>query len=516
MGAEMNKSNMLFNGFFVREKQEFYIFLCIVFILFVSKSGVLLPGLSIDDYAYALGGYQSYGLMFSQGRYMQAGMVWLLDVARVNANDLYVLFGILALLLQALFVLGVLRMVRWQSLPVAALAGALMASHPYVSEIFTFRMALSGYCLALLFSIVVLEAVRSTTQVDVRARAIGLAFIAMLGLLFTYQIFVNYLLVLALFLFMNGVVRNVSEGRSVFYVEDDYRKAFFILVLMLFSIFVFLAITKTAELMGFVKNSPRSAMISVGDVGHRLEQAWDVLQQIYWRDEPVFSVFYKRVALVAFVLSLIFVVVSSVSYGYLLAGGMLLFLVALLAPLSIGVILPFKEWWPVPRVIAHTSMIFGLMLLLADKCKVVRRMQWLRPIAYGLAGLAVFGFALMSNQIFSDQLKVNEWDRSLANRVVARLEQESGFQDVQFIHVQGGRWGYPVPIRSMQGDMNLSAFFPAWSKVNILSVVSGYMFKPAEPQMQAVGSAYCAKANKWPRQGSIFIEGNLAVVCFDE
>ena len=283
-----------------------------------------------------------------------------------------------------------------------------------------------------------------------------------------------------------------------------------------FYIFFFFIFTKTAEFVGLIKNSPRSSMISFDDIQLRVGQAWDALAAIYWRDEPVLSAFFKKVTLLALVLSFVFVLVSSVFYGSLLAGGVLLGLVLFLVPFSLGVILPFKEWWPVPRVLAHTSVILGLMLLLAEKCKVSIKALWVNYLCYGLALLAIFGYALKSNQIFADQLKVNQWDRLLVNRVVARMEQNPGFENVRFLSVHGGGWGYPEPMRSMQGDMNLSAFFPEWSKIKIFSVVSGYAFKPAESQMQVAGAAYCAKAEKWPREGSVFIEGNLAVICMKE
>ena len=71
-------------------------------------------------------------------------------------------------------------------------------------------------------------------------------------------------------------------------------------------------------------------MISFDDIQLRVGQAWDALAAIYWRDEPVLSAFFKKVTLLALVLSFVFVLVSSVFYGSLLAGGVLLGLVLFL------------------------------------------------------------------------------------------------------------------------------------------------------------------------------------------
>ncbi len=504
------------NKIVVGEKNEIYLFFAVLLVLLASKGGVLLPGLSIDDYSYALGGYDSYGLMFSQGRYLQAAVVWLVERASVNINDVYVFFGWIALGLQAIFILSCLRLVRWRSLLVAGLAGALIAAHPYVAEIFTFRMALSGYSLALFLSIVVLESIRVGAQDERPRKAMVLATLAMFGVLLTYQVFVNYFLVLAVFCFMNGVVRNISEGRGVFVGGYYFRVAVALMIVVSVSVFFFLLFTKSVELFGIVKNSPRSSLIALSEISSRLGQAGEALSTIYWRDEPVLSAFFKRISLVVLALSFVSVLVGVVRHGSLLAGIVLLGATAFLVPFSLGVILPFKEWWPVPRVLAHTSLVVSLMLLLAEKMKITARVVGIRFFCYGLAVLAIFGYALKSSQIFADQLKINQWDRLRVNRIVARLEQNLYFKDVQFLYIHGGGWGYPESLRSMQGDMNLSAFFPAWSKIKIFSVVSGYVFKPAEPHMQEVGRVYCEKAEKWPHESAVSIQGNLAVICMTD
>ena len=80
----------------------------------------------------------------------------------------------------------------------------------------------------------------------------------------------------------------------------------------------------------------------------------------------------------------------------------------------------------------------------------------------------------------------------------------------------GGFWGYPAGIRTMQGDMNISALYPAWSKTSVLISTSGYRFEQALGARKAQGEKYCETASPWPAIGSTSVVDDLAIICLQK
>ncbi|MNL05209.1 hypothetical protein D3C87_1257930 [compost metagenome] len=190
--------------------------------------------------------------------------------------------------------------------------------------------------------------------------------------------------------------------------------------------------------------------------------------------------------------------------------------VPLLALTTVGVILPFKDWWPVPRVLSQTSLIIGLILLLAYP--ILRRSLVKLPAAAFML-LPVFlivSFVLKSNQVFADQQRLNSWDRMKVNRIVARLEKNVDFQKIEYVFFGGGGFGYPAGLNTVQGDMNVSALYPTYSKMPLLLETSGYRFKPAVGEQAIRGEDFCKTAAAWPSERSVSVIGNLAVICLGD
>jgi hypothetical protein len=238
---------------------------------------------------------------------------------------------------------------------------------------------------------------------------------------------------------------------------------------------------------------------------------------VFFESEPIMPGWLKVVALL-----MLFVSLSVIVKFYFFdkknsppSASRIIFVVALLllAPLSIGMILPFKDWWPVPRVLSHVSLIIGLMFILSDLClngNLKNRLKWVNSVS---RSLLVFGFVLMSNQIFADQLRINEWDRAMAIRLISRLEMDNNFNEAEYLHVSGGWWGYPAGVKTVQGDLNTSAF-NAPVKAELLIQSTGYNFFPTtKGEKAARGEAYCSSAPVWPAAGSTKVDGDLAIVC---
>jgi hypothetical protein len=130
-----------------------------------------------------------------------------------------------------------------------------------------------------------------------------------------------------------------------------------------------------------------------------------------------------------------------------------------------------------------------------------------------LSGFIVLSFIGTNNHIFLDQLRVNLRDRTKANRIISRLEALPDFTPVSGVIVSGGQWGYYSPVRTVQGDMNISALYAEWSKLSLLNEVSGYNLQPAPPAVVEKAKGYCLTAPKWPSPQAVVRLDSFAVVC---
>jgi hypothetical protein len=164
-------------------------------------------------------------------------------------------------------------------------------------------------------------------------------------------------------------------------------------------------------------------------------------------------------------------------------------------------------------VVAHVAVIIGFIFVTADLCYSSANKGALNVIVVSLRVLLVSAFVLINNQIFADQLRLNNWDRSLANRVVARLEEKSEFQNIKYLHISGGQWRFPAGLKSTIGDLNISAMLPNYSKLHLITDASGYKFEPATTSRFEIGEGYCKGRTPWPHTDSIAVIDDVGIVC---
>lgn len=503
----------VFERFFLRlgvQRQHARLILLIFAVSLIARGGVLDPGFSIDDYIVSYDeAALTYGTFLSQGRFLHAALFRAIDAMGVNASDIYIAFGILAILLHAAFVVSILRFVGVDKIPGVGLVGALIAVHPYGTEIFTFRMALPGYCAGMLFSIIALEAIiRHPSRLSARL----LAFLATLAMAFTYQVFINYFLVAMLFAWAFG---EIASGD---YSALNRQRALILAAVTVSSMVVFLAVTGVLAWFGVVIAETRAHLITPGMVPQRLWEMTITLVRIYLQSELIMPAWLKALLWILLGTSVIAIVRGhwqGARHGERLTKAVgLLLLAVVLVPLSLGVIIFFQEWWPSYRVVSHLAVIVGLVLIIGDyfarhaKGLAVGRFQRIGR------GFAVFVFVLISNQIFADQRKLNAWDMMTATRLVARLEELPEFRNVRYVHFTGGWGGYPSGLRTAGGNLNVSELAVPWGRTYLLVAASGYRFKTATGERQVAGETFCKTAPTWPDRGSIKVDGDLAIICF--
>jgi hypothetical protein len=418
------------------------------------------------------------------------------------------------LFLQAAIVVSILRFVGMEDSPSAGLVGAIMIAHPYLAEALTFREGLPGYCVALIFSIMALEmaAKRPATW---RTRVFSL--LATVAMLLTYQVFLNYFAVAIIFAFIFGQVLHNKNGQSLA-TNNVYReRAITLTVVSSISAIAFVSIIWLTKALGLTTLAGRVNLVAFDKIPERIEQISSSLMRIYWSAEPVFPGWLKTLVALMLVLSVViifrYLLTEKSKENYIRNGFFTFLALLLLIPVSLGVIVPLVDWWPVPRVVAHVAIIIGLIFLVADSCMQDSGSSFLKSTIFLLRIVVLVGFVFISNQILADQQRINQWDKMMANRIISRLEMHPDFSNVKFVHINGGSWDFPAKLRTIQGDMNVSAFYPAWSKVPLLSEVSGYKFEKATGSKAAVGEAYCATRQPWPHAESITVDDDMAIIC---
>ncbi|MDH6167544.1 hypothetical protein M2282_002694 [Variovorax boronicumulans] len=492
--------------------------LIFVGVALLARGGVLSRGFAIDDYFYGQGFTNGeFASFLTQGRFLLAVIDRVINSLGVNINDIYVSLGFSALLLQAGLVLSILRFVGAADRPGAAIAGSLMVAHPYFAEILTFRMVLPGYCVGTLLAIITLESAARAGEKKTRNLLISLA--ATVGMLFVYQGFLNYFSVALIFCFLFSEISGNAPEANAGVGSDHRRRIINLLLVCIVSVLVFLVVLSVFKRLGVIEITSRAKFIELKEVPERISKIFDLIATIYWREEPLgahwLKVLLAAMLVVAGLALSIEVLRNARAKGQWPGNLAVLPAVLLLVPATVGVILPFKDWWPMPRVLSQAGLIIGLFFLLAYP--ILRRMFAKIPGgAFALLpAILITFFVFKNNQVFADQQRLNSWEKMKINRIIARLEQMSDFSKVEYIFLSKGEWKYPAKLNSIHGDMNVSALTPEYSRVPLLIEASGYAFKPATGTQIAFGEGYCKSAPAWPSEQSVSIVGSLAIVCLE-
>ena len=497
-------------------RQDFRLLAILILVGVASRLGVLLGGFATDDYAFALtvepGNLDVY---FSQGRFISGAIVSILGTLGAKAPEQYLLFGALAITLQAMFMASILRFTGLSGLSGAVTIGALMVAHPYGTEIFTFKVALPPYCAALAFCIYAMERILHSPGSRRARLEAGIALTLMLA---TYQIFINHLAITVLLaLVISELSRSSQNVQEQAIGPEIRRRALSLMAICIASVLVYYAVVRGLDALGvFSLDVSRTRFIPLEAVPERLQQIYWKLVLIYMAGEPALPDWMKLailITLAASILKVAFHLRRLHSKRDLQGLFLITCVLTSMLPMSLGMILLFQGWWPVPRVLGHVAIIIGLITIAGDFCSANSQNRQWKALESTVRLALVGGFLLINNQIFQDQLRVNDWDRSLASRIVARLESDPGFGGVTALHVDGRVSTVPKGVTTLQGDMNISAFNRTWSQVSLFSYVTGGNYAPAGDEAKRRGSAYCDSAPPWPAGPSTRVIDKLAIIC---
>lgn len=484
---------------------ELRVGLIVVALSFIARFQSLLPGYSIDDYGFANQappewlGHQAV----AQGRILSH--VLLAALARLGAAPPRAAPLGIFLLTVVLVAVGLWTCRSWglrDRFGESLIVVSCIALHPYQAEIFTFRTAVLFFAVALAVTFVAIESCTRS-----KARWL-LSLCALTCALSIYQNVLNYVFLAMLFAVVFRLAGCGARERD-WWLNLRSRAT-----LVLASVVLYMLSASVVTRISTVPFSQRTAFLRLDEIGSRLVLLYHLGVKVFLQDEPILPIACKVLLLSVFAVGFAAYAADSLmkrKNGPLARTTLALTLAGLVGvPLCVGLQLILHAWWPVPRVLSQTSIFWAGMigLIYASVNMAVRRVL--------LVGLVVIfiSFIGINNQIFNDQLRVNMRDLATANRILMRIEALPESDQITAIVFNGGVWSFPSPIRTVEGDMNISGFYASWANLELMNELTGDDFKHGSPEMVAKADSYCKSAAKWPALKSVTKIDTAAVVCF--
>jgi hypothetical protein len=477
---------------------DFLIIYAVTFLAFLMSKGLaLVPAMGLDDYV-AL--HQDRNPLFYlwQGRFTQAIIQVILTNMGISPTSIawpviILFFGFASWAIT----LGILYVAtnRGQALGLAAI-GAVIASHPYLTEYFTFRESLitqgtSFLLISLVLVVAKYDRIEVVSLKKARCASLLLAMVALAGAQQSAFIILGFFLAA-------GLVQQVLKGNwSNKFLLGNGRCQLILLYLLavFFYILLFLTIRKATG----VPIDQRSSIIGFEYFRDRATSIFLLTYKLLVSGEPILSAAAKWYSYSVFLLFL------------LLAGlhrRLALLLIVIVAVLfyigSIFLVGISGVWWPVPRAVYGLGFAFGICLMLAY----INAKGRLLPLFPYLAFVAAVVFSFHSSIILYDQIRLNRWDAWVANSVAQELLRLNANPVSQVVLV-GAPWRHPVGLATIDGDLNSSALAVPWAANHLFMEVTGRHWRIKSMPT----SSECNGIDPWPNSGSTRLVKDEYYIC---
>ncbi len=484
------------------------LFLMLLFTSILIRGASLNSGFATDDYSF-LSTEENQGDLNSfllQDRFSAAAIFFFLNEIGLNLVRSSFLFGILALTAQTLFVTFLVSaLFRKISLTNRYLGGAIILSHPYWSEIYTFKMSLifvfSTFfmlCVALYF----IALRESNSKGNWFYGAAPISFVLLVN-----QAIINYLFVFIIFAFLiSEYLREIDSIESARLMIIGKRAT----LCTFFSLGIYFLLTTLLNLILEIPGQKRSQFLELADVNERVRLTFRQLLEIFVIGDPLLPSIAKWSFLTVLIMSISVLGLSGFKTKSRISKLRITLMVTLIPFTAVGSAFIVNEWWPTPRVTQHVGLIYGFFAMAA---LTLNRFKFFTKILNCVAIFVIFIGAAHSNQIFHDQERLNELDVTTASRMIQILESRPEFQSLETLVIDGSFYGYANGVKTVHMDLNISAFGAKWSQLPLLEYVSGYRFREASVVEVALAEETCKSSPKWPSSGSVKVINRVGVVC---
>ena len=471
----------------------------------ISRFTSLTSGFAIDDYVYFFGSDSLVPFSLSEGRWGSAAIFGLIDVLGVNPIGASVVFGLLNIFAFSVFITVVIQ-ILFPSMPklLQALGGAVIVTHPYWAELYTFKISYLGAtvsfaALAIAFSI----ALR-------RPKLWGIPNpIPFLLFLFVISIGQANLNLVATVVF-SGIALSIARRYPVRLRESNTWATCLRLLFSLVAATLAYGALLLLQSMLTANNSSRVSLVGLDDIPGRGTAVATQIGYIFVGDEPIFPLGAKliftlmvlaSVSVWAFRVLRIRSIVRTITF---------VTLVTLSPLLIIGVVIVVEAWWPVPRVLQHVALLFGLFFLIG--------LDLVRPIAVkaflvSLGLISTFVGLALNAQVFADQRAINQLDHRTASLMISEIRNQSDITDIRTLVFSGSFWTYENRLQTVQGDLNISAFGAPWSQRKVVEYATGKLFENPKSEDISLADEICLESASWPETGSVHVLSDVAIIC---
>jgi hypothetical protein len=466
--------------------------------LLLSKGMALVPGFGLDDYS-AVHIDRDPAFYMAQGRFTQALIQVVLSRLDVTPTSIAWPVIFLFFIFAAIGITGGLLYLskgRGKGIGLACTA-ALIGCHPYLTEYFSFRESLvtQGFSfglLSLIFFIIFNMNLKGELKMSTCIVWLTPVMVLLAGAQQTAFIVLGFFL-LAKIVDDALLSSEQSTWKMAVLLNSPVLSAFLVAALSYTAIFI---------LIGkyiVVQHEDRSALIHFSDIAPRLELIYELSKKILLDKEPTLSAVIKYCVFVTYVLSLAIIGFKSKKAAVSIMLASLTMYVGSIFLVSISGV-----WWPVSRAIYGVGFAIGIGLSLVA--------LWLPKKTLRVFSIAVLvgalGFSFHSSSMLHDQIRLNRWDMWVAGGIAHDLAARSIFGNQKVVLV-GASWWHPVRIRTVDGDLNVSALSVRWAAKHLFMEATGRVWNIES----VLRSEECNGLPSWPAGDSIKQSADTTYVC---
>lgn len=479
------------------------LFAVVLSCLLASKGLALLPGYMLDDYLHS-GTYPGRELAYlSQGRFTEAVVQLLSRVLGLRWTEVYLFNLAMALLAYTwLISTSVSRLAtRPEALRAQLLGGALIAVHPYFTELLAFRNAeVNTLCFVGLLCVFLHVWLRIDPRAGLSTNGWRQA-TAMLALALSIGAYQAALPMAGCMVMLISFQRALAGDTSGFAARwlAQWRT-----LLPLLGGTLLYGVTNwlIRQLLPSGMGDARGSLVGPVQILERLPKIYDLFAELLYRG----SAFQSGPVTVLILLMLGGCLMRIWHAGWqAFSLAMVLFislLVLCVLPLAVA-----GEWWPVYRALPAVAFLVGGLLTMGlgvkDRLPVV--------LVVGTV-IAIWGLAGQSNRILFDQWRLNRWDMNRAAQLVQDIERIYGVDYSQAVSlIPPARPVHSTPLLSAMKDHGVSALQLTKFQSGLLREATGRSVRIVAPDRAAM--TYCEMAASWPSSTAITVRDGVIYVC---
>lgn len=484
----------------------------------ISKGSALFSfTFNIDDIIFWSMEY-SYDTLLSSairdGRFMLPFLAWWEQLLGINpplsftVSTLIFMVCISTSAILVCHIWGVERN-RWASIIVIG----FISLHPYLTDFFTWRIATFNGGLPFVFALISLIAGGRST------RLMPLAIILFSLSLGIHQIPLQFcattIACAALFLLLRYTGAIESDFQKNQLRIEIYRLLRMLVVLIAGSL-IYAILAKFYIAYGGIETLGRDKIILIENPLLVLSRISELFS-LWTLSDPLVSPL-NRLFFIVFLAIFVFSVFRKnlVFTKKIISVLSVPFLLTLAALGAIGLTVVPIAWIPVFRNMFSISLIWSAVAVFAY----LAASRYGRNLSVGLICLLFIAFAAKDNEMLTDQMRANQRDISMMNRIAGDIEKLSNFKEMHSLVFIGTNSSSLRGLRSAADLSNgwnsygttLSLFAIPWQgyMASFLYQITGYEFR----QENDLVKFKAACSNKyWPSDGSVFSISTTVVVC---